>query len=416
MKSIQIFEHEKLTIHGDEFGRQISPTQLAKLCQFNDNNENKYYTVIRDGVKFCQYVGVIQIGNLTIEILPKADKSNNINKAKHCEQTNTWRKVLLRMLSITGEIKLETVSEAALRKRHNSILDLYFELYLKEIDALIKKGLVKKYRKEEGNVNALKGRLDFSKNIAKNLIHKERFYTHHQRYDYEHLINQILLKALNVLSGISYNPVIRDKINKLRYVFPEIQEIEINKNSFDHAHLNRKTDGYAEALKIAKMIILNYSPDISKGNENMLALLFDMNKLWEKYIFKMMKRGENNNYTVDYQQRKKFWEKRKVEPDIVLKMNNSQETYIIDTKWKIICRNNPSDDDLKQMYVYNMYWDACKSLLLYPMNDVKNDSDYGKFHKGRDKDNFCKVGFVSVLDEKNENLNMRIGEDIVGKL
>ena len=46
----------------------------------------------------------------------------------------------------------------------------------------------------------------------------------------------------------------------------------------------------------------------------------------------------------------------------------------MDTKLKIISIDKPSDDDIKQIYVYNMYWDAPKSMLLYPKNDNKQDA------------------------------------------
>ncbi len=409
MNTIQVFEHEKLTTHKDEFARQLTSKQLDKLWKFNDSNKNKYFTAIRNGVKFNQYVGVIQIGNLTIEILPKADK-----KGKEDEYTtNVWRSVLLKMLSISGNIKLESVSEASLKKRNNTLLDLYFEKFIKEVENLLRKGLVKKYRNKSGNLSALKGRLIFSKNIQQNLIHKERFYTNHQHYDYENLINQVLLKALRILSIIS-GTLLKDKIKKLIFNFPDINEIEISKSSFDNISLNRKTEKYNDALNIAKMIILNYSPDISKGEENMLALLFDMNDLWEKYIYSVLKRNENKTYTVNYHKRKKFWKTRYVEPDIVLEMNN--ETFIIDTKWKIVSTTKPSLEDLKQMYVYNMYWNAPKSMLLYPLNEDKLDGTYGEFHKGRSDINECKVGFVSVLNEDKTALNDKIWLDIVGKL
>ena len=60
-------------------GRFLSEVELARLYDFNDRHDNKYFTGIRDGVKFKSYVGVIQIGGLTIEVLPKSDR----NKAKN---------------------------------------------------------------------------------------------------------------------------------------------------------------------------------------------------------------------------------------------------------------------------------------------------------------------------------------------
>jgi len=412
MPTIQVFEHERLTIHKDDFGRVITSTQFEKLCQFNDNNDNKYYTVIRNGVKFANYVGVIQIGNLTIEILPKADKVA-LTKENQEGNINRWRKVLLKMLAISGNLKIDSVSQSFLKKRHNSLLELYFEIYLNEVSLLLRQGLVKKYRKDASNVKALKGRINFAKNIQQNLIHQERFFTIHQQYDYEHLINQILLKGLSVLKLLSNDDSIRSRVDKLRFTFPEIQEINIDQASFVKINLNRKTESYTEAIKIAKMLILNYSPDISKGQDDMLALLFDMNKLWEKYIYKRLKQGENGNYTVSFQENQEFWENRIIKPDLVIVKD--EETTIIDTKWRLAEPNKPSDGELKQMFAYNLNWDARKSILLYPKVGKKVEEEFGKFHKGMKGVHLCKVGFVDVLNEEGE-LNMEVADEVINKI
>jgi 5-methylcytosine-specific restriction enzyme subunit McrC len=424
MPAIRVFEHERLTTATDIHGQCLTKLQFEKLCQFNDNNENKYFTVIRNGIKFGQYVGVIQIGNLTIEILPKADKEI-VSKIDFKDEGNKWQRVLMKMLAISNEIELETISEASLRKRF-TLLDLYFEIYLNEVDALLRKGLTKKYKHNDGNVKALKGRLIFSKNIQHNLVHQERFFTIHQEYNHEHLINQILLRGLKILNTICSDSLLNDKVRKLLFYFPEMHEIAINKESFNTIRLTRKTKDYTKALSIAKMLILNYSPDISRGDENMLALLFDMNKLWEKYIYKKLKEKESDEMTVSYHDQDKFWEDKKVYPDIVIrrKLNTydenghqKSEPFVIDTKWKLVEIDKPSDDDLKQMFVYNIYWESPKSMLLYPMVNGKKDSDFGRFHKGRDIsiENRCRLGFVSVLGEDGE-LNLNIGDEILEKL
>ncbi len=103
-------------------------------------------------------MGVIQIGGLTIEILPKADNSDN---------TLLWRDVLLHMLKVCKLIQVDNVSETHLKKRHNSVLEAYYDIYLNEIDYLIKRGLIKKYRKNQSNQLSLKGKLLFSQNIQK---------------------------------------------------------------------------------------------------------------------------------------------------------------------------------------------------------------------------------------------------------
>ena len=413
---IQVFEHDKLTSKSlctkkEELGDKI----IDKLWQYNDSNKNIYFEAIRHGVKFKNYVGVIQIGSTTIEILPKADKLKTTNN----EEKEIWHNVLLKMLAHCKKIKVNAVSEASLRKRHHSLLDLYFELFINEVNLLLQQGLIKKYNQKSDNVLALKGQLNFSKNIQQNVIRQERFYTKHQVYDYNHLANQILYKALKVLKKISNNTFLIDSINRLLLNFPEIKEIEIKKSHFDLLTSNRKTIPYSEAIKIAKMIILNYSPDIKGGDENMLALLFDMNKLWEEYIFRMLLKVNDKSIKVNFQNRDKFWNEKVIKPDIVITKTylindeTMEEQFIIDTKWKVKEYAEPDDDDLKQMYVYNMYWQSEKSMLLYPTSK-ELITDFGKFHKGRDNDNFCKLGFVKVMDVKV--LNQNIGVEILALL
>jgi 5-methylcytosine-specific restriction enzyme subunit McrC len=418
---IKVFEHERLTLHSDSWGRKLSPPELKKLYDFNDKNNNIYFTGIRDGVKFSSYVGVIQIGNLTLEILPKADRTKE-NTEKEFEQASLkWRNVLLKMLAVCNHIRVDAVSEASLHRRYSSILDLYFEIFLDEVEILLRKGLIKQYRVNEGNMGILKGRIDFAQNIQKNLMHRELFYTHHQVYNHDHLINQVLQHALLILNRVSLNGKLKDRLARIKLDMPEVSNIVIQKNHFDKLPDNRKTVMYREALKIARMIILNYSPDIKTGHENMLALLFDMNQLWEEYIYRMLLKYKSENFKISYQNSKVFWEteslSKKIRPDLVIQFSeqDKKENFIIDTKWKIIDYRNPGDDDLKQMYAYNMYWNAGRSMLLYP-GTCNFPELWGVFPKGIDYENKCKIGFVNVLDKEAKGLNLNIGQEILKKL
>ena len=411
---IQVFEHERLTLHRNQWGQYLTELELEKLYEFNDRNNNIYFTGIRNGVKFNNYVGVIQIGGLTLEILPKADKRKEANDLDHTKATNNWRNALLRMLAICHHIRVDSVSEASLERRHHSILDLYFEMFLKEVESLLHRGLAKKYRDTKGNLPVLKGRLAFSKNIQQNLIHQERFYTHHQIYDQDHLINQILLRALVILNQITTSPFIIDRLARIKLDFPEIEHVKIQPHHFDQLTENRKTSHYREAIKIARMIILNYSPDIKRGEEDMLALLFDMNKLWEEYIYRMLLRNKEEDTTISFQNAQTFWKtdtyKKTIRPDLVIK--KGAETFIIDTKWKVIDSTKPDDDDLKQIFAYNLYWESYHSILLYPTVVINSNSVSGKYYKGLNNNHRCTLAFVEVLD-KAGRLNKECAHDIL---
>jgi len=402
---IQVFEYQKLKY--DE-NQDFKKHHFDAMVLFNEKNQNKYYTIVHKGVLFNSYVGVIQIGGLTIEILPKADKSDNPDKG-------SWQNVLLNMLKVCKHIQVDNVSETNLNKKYNSILEVYFEMYLNEIESLLKRGLIKKYRRVQSNQNALKGKLVFSNNIQKNVVHKERFYCEHQVYDKDHLIHQILYRGLLILKDLVNNHL-KDKLNRLLFEFQDYQQVNIHKPHFDKLVNDRKTTPYLKAIDVAKMIILNYSPNLNSGNDNMLTLLFDMNKLWEEYIYRILQKYKPNGYQVFFQNSDKFWEHKTIRPDIVIK-NEKNEKFVIDTKWKIIDAYNPSDNDLKQMFTYNLHWDAEKSMLLYPKIN-QEDSDFGhyKFKHLEGKMNQCKLGFVNVLYNFNIRDSSEIAKEIFEKI
>src|SRR5206468_400901 len=90
--------------------------------------------------------------------------------------------------------------------------------------------------------------------------------------------------------------------------FPEVSSGNVNAETFIRLQFDRKTERYKEALLISKMLLLNYRPDITGGTENVIAILFDMNKLWEEWVYRRLKKEEQAfEIEVKGQQIKDFW-------------------------------------------------------------------------------------------------------------
>ena len=408
-KTIQVFEHQQLLIDNQNFQKH----HWEALGWYNDLHQRDYFTLLPKGVKFRHYVGVIQVGNLTIEILPKIGQTPGENDKA------LWQKVLIDMLRECHWMQVYAHEKAALRFKPNSILEAYFEIYLNECEKLIRQGLVKKYRTINNNSTTLKGKLLFSQQVQQNSVHKERFYTRHQIFDRENIFNQILLKALRIIPELSQTPYLKDKVSNLLISFPELYDIKVTISTFENLVFDRKTIRYKDAIEIAAMLLLNYQPDIISGKNHVLAILFDMNDLWEEYIFRQLSRFKPENFQIRSQSTKIFWKSdssnfyKKIRPDITILDKETGESIIIDTKWKIPENNIPSDNDLKQMYVYNEYWCGKQAFLVYPHYFYTDEPVfYGGEFAQREKNaptHKCGILKIHVLDKQNNQLDNTIG-------
>lgn len=405
-KTISVFEHQRLYVGQSGF-KQVHLDALLKLNELHDGN---YFEPIAKGLKFNQFVGIIQVAGLTIQIHPKADKDDDDNR---------WKNVLLKMLTTCGKLNAKTAGAANVKRQNLNLLEVYFEKYLLEVDILLRQGLIKKYRKKTNNVNALKGKLEFAGHIQKNAIHKERFFTTHQVYDTDHLLHEVLHKALEIVDQFTKGTRLYDFTKRVTLNFPKTTNQNISFKQLNSLKLDRKSQHYNNAIELARLIILNYSPDISSGKERMISLLFDMNELWETYILKKLEQiCIGTDIKISGQESKFFWGYNSLRPDIVVRKGS--QTFIIDTKWKRPKNNTASISDLRQMYAYCRFWDAEKAILLYPGNSngsffkpyLTDDYVINEEEKKSKIEHQCKMEFVTVFDESGF-LNERIGEDIL---
>jgi 5-methylcytosine-specific restriction enzyme subunit McrC len=392
---ITVYEHERIKLDQLINGYRFDAGKLLALQKFYGNNGVPYYSLIHNGVQFNKFVGVIQVGNLLIEVLPKADK------IAHSEPENKkWRNILIDMMRTVGSFDVKVTSSSHLKIKPNTVLDLYIEMFINEVEYLLHAGLIKQYRKKEENQTALKGNILFRKQIQQNLTHQERFYVCHSTYDAEHQLHIIIYTAIRFIKQINTNASLHSRIGALMLFFPELPTIRVTEATFEKIVYNRKSEGYRKAIEIAKLLLLQYHPDISKGRNHVLALMFDMNRLWEQFVYVSLRKYATD-WNVSAQLSRDFWKpevgyKTRIRPDIVLQHKTDKRCIVLDTKWKNLSGYSPTPDDLRQMYVYNEYFNAYKAVLVYP-----GDGDYikGSFLNKKTSerlDNECSIFSISI--------------------
>ncbi len=360
----QAFEHASYsTKHMGKEGKILPEPLFDALKRYAGDKELPYYTLTANGVRFHQYVGAIQIGPFCIEVLPKIDR--------HAGDESIAQGILVDMLRQSGYLSVQMPTESNLKLRKNFILEAYTRLFLEEAWKICHNGLVKYYYQQEGNRYSMKGRLILNRHLIANYNHAERFYVRFLLYDNNHPLNRLLYKTLKLLGSLNLSPDIFTELKVLTDTFPQLTDIEVNQDFFDRIRFNRKTEAYRKAVEIARLLLLNYHPDLSKGHNHVLALMFDMNELWEIWFTRRIAAvaKSNSNITIRSQVRKLFWEgsggvRVNQKPDIIIEACGKPEV-ILDTKWKIL-NNRPSEEDLRQMFVYNQLFRVKRSYLIYP--------------------------------------------------
>jgi 5-methylcytosine-specific restriction enzyme subunit McrC len=405
---IQIYEHNILRVGDHE---QFTISHFNALEKYGYRTKEKYYSIGNRRIKFNNYVGAIQVKNLTIEILPKADNNDDHEVGKE-----KWHNALVSMLQECKLIKLNAISNARLKLKSTTILDLYFDLFFTEVETLLKHGLRKDYRSKRENMSKVKGKILFTDHLRKNTFHHERFFVEHKIFDANNRFNQILFKATTVLKAVALNPDHQIRINKLLMNFEGISEENITHHWFEKLKYDRNTERYKQAINLAKLIILRYNPDLKGGNENVLSIMFDMNLLFENYVYRKLKTAQSDpdipRLSVRDQTRTPFWESRGLRADIIVESEDKR--LVIDTKWKVLKNNTPSDADLKQMFVYNLHYDTDLSILLYPKTDIESASKK-PFRNEKFSDLNCQVAFVDIFDEDG-NLDSNLGSRLYSEV
>lgn len=375
-KKISVYEHEKLKLGSIYNGVKLTESLLDDLERFHASSKIRYFELIRNGIKFCEYVGVLQVGNIQIEVLPKLDRHN--------EDLSTWRDLLIGMLREVGMFRVTAPSTGMLTLKPNSILELYFDIFISELEYLIRTGLVKQYRKESRNQTALKGSIDFPGHLAKNLVHKERFYTKTNLYDYDHIWHAIFSQTINLIKVLSRSTNLHNRIGALELNFPEVTLCRITESTFADLCYNRKTEAYRVAIEIARLLLLGFHPDLAKGSNHVLALMFDMNLLWESFIYHSLRKQFLKNsapYSIRAQASKPFWKTKNyrtsLRPDILIESRLDDQKFVLDTKWKMITDTSPSSSDLQQLFAYSQFFHSPKNALVYP--GMSSNTSEGKY-------------------------------------
>ena len=338
-------------------------------------------------VSIKNYVGLIQMKNgYQIQILPKISFTNSDDS----ENRNT-KKIFLNMLRSMRDFPSKVFNNSNIQVERMNLYEIFINMYLQEIRRLIKIGIKSDYIFKEDNLNYYKGKLLTSQHFKINLVHKERFYVAYDEFNPNRVENKLIKATLLKLQKLTTSAENSKEIRQL-LVFFEIIDASMNYTAdFSKVRINRSNRDYEMIMQWSKVFLLNKSFTTFSGNNNSRALLFSMEKVYESYVAKHLKKilGEDG-WNVSSQDRGYYlFTKPRLQfaliPDIICK--HGKRTIIMDTKWKKLINNERinygiSQSDMYQMYAYSKKYKASEIWLLYPLNDEMKEHSEISFNSG----------------------------------
>jgi 5-methylcytosine-specific restriction enzyme subunit McrC len=411
---IQLFEHDELRL-GDRLGDiLIRERDCELLSRLHRQSRGRYYDLIHQGVKFKQHVGVLKVGDLVIEILPKGDRA--AHKALSPQDKLPWRTLLVHLLSRIGYMKTDLGPRSSVLLQHGSLIDLYVMHFLQATGDLCRQGLVKTYIPRVKTREALKGQIQFSRQMAREVRGIVGFDTRAAEYERGHMLNRLLLTALQVVKQSRLSHVTQDLLPEVLGYFEGVTPLENSSQILAALQFDRRTERYRTAIDLARPILLSAFPGVRSGVDDTFSMFFDMNQVWERYIFCELRRhAAQLGVRVDRQVSASFWASKTVRPDIVVYLEGGRQV-VIDTKWKELQRPEPSSEDLNQMFIYNHQIQALHSILLYP--DIHGLQGKGAPFKAPQglAQHSCSVDFARVWREQDGAiaLNREVGREVWG--
>ena len=372
---LTVFEHETIPVvqsrrtKHKELGRRHADA-LEKL---EKKLPSKAWSWGNREIKFGNFCGVISLGNLSIEILPKI-------YGPEADIVGSSRNVLIRMLAKALRLKLHKAGPAGITLQKRNLLDVFILYFCEQLHAQLTQGMIRKYVKRERNLNVLRGRLLTERQFKLNLAHRERLFCRYDELSEDNAYNRILKFVLGILMRAAAGNRAFQQASELLMRFDPVSDSSVDSSSLDSLSFDRLTERYKPIFDQCGYFLKGFYPDVRAGKEPCLSVLFDMNRLFEAYVgLELRKEARKPGFRMREQGPQKYFARRqdsgkpvfRMKPDFSFMDKQDRAVGIADAKWKILDEKEKdlgiTQADMYQMGSYASRYGVKRLALIYPM-------------------------------------------------
>ena len=383
MKPYTVREWGELS-HGDADAKGQIPEHfadrlaaLARSSPFAGKGGGGVLEHRRHSLRARGVVGILAARGCSLEILPKID----VVPEESVERQNAAiRKRLIHMLAVTLNLKVDLGSMTDLDWQQETLLEILIRIFCDKLTEALRKGMPRRYVEQEDDLSALRGGLDITRQFTRHAVNPSRLACRFDDLSEDTALNRIMKAAVAHLVRLSWSPANHQRLRELTFVYADVTNTPPSALQWHDAVIDRTNRAWQELLSMARLFLQSRYQTTTNGTGMGTALLFEMNKLFEEYIGRLIFRVlAGTGLTVSLQGGRLFCLTSEdsggglfqTKPDIIIRRAGAV-IHVIDTKWKRISsriddpKQGVSQGDIYQMMAYAQLYHAPRLTLLYP--------------------------------------------------
>lgn len=354
------------------------------LQELEHLNRTKYFLEIgRKTLKPLNYIGVVRVGDLTIQILPKLFKDEGYEAHKSIIAGN-----VLKMLSYAESLPITEIDTADLDTEEFEFFEVFVWLFAKNLAELIKSSQTREYIGISEELRFIRERIDTRRYIDPARLHIVPCIFH--EFSKGNTLNRTLKYTCHLMSRVVKNA---ENFRLLKFITGVLEPVvltPVTLAEIDRIRFTRLNQRFEPFIRICRIFLAHSTLTLRASHAEAFSLLLPMERLFEEFIAQVLledpayffgkrveiRPQESMGYLAENAAtgRKTF----RLVPDIIVR--DGAATAVIDTKYKLLnlddSRFDVKQPDMYQMYAYVTRIHASGAMLLYPETEAV---EYGAF-------------------------------------
>jgi 5-methylcytosine-specific restriction endonuclease McrBC regulatory subunit McrC len=245
-----------------------------------------------DGRQLCarQYVGVIEVKDVVIEIYPKLDSAliaaSNKEPLSPSVRVDTVMHNLLWMLEVANHRDLVETTTAHLEEAPLSFFDLFAYLLGKNLLPELERGVAHNYVTFEDDIKTVRGRIGLVEQVTRNWNRFDRVFCAWDEFTPNTAINRLFKCSCRFLGErVNYMEAARLLID-CQALLSEVEDVSpvTALRDIENLRFDRSVDRFRTAFDLARRLLAGIGHSIGVGSANTFVFLLDMNQVFENYV------------------------------------------------------------------------------------------------------------------------------------